>query len=150
MNVEQMCQLPHPDGPTKALWVVHDKTTGKTSYLCTEHLTLAEPGHSYSAYPLKDYTKHGGHDLPAQPKPGTPLELFKKIDWDLLTTQKLGLLEAIAHLENEDHRPTNNGDDEAEGFKRIVEGLDGILHLIDALQDAAHLAGFAVTFLTEE
>lgn len=150
MNVEQMCQLHHPEGPRKASWVVIDKTTGIISYLCTFHLVLAETGHTYSIYPLKDYTKNGGHDLPAQKKPCTSSELFNEIDWKLLTCQKLHLLQAIAHLENDDHKPINDDDEDEEGFKRIVGGLNGILHLIDSIQDTAFLDGFDVTFLTEE
>jgi hypothetical protein len=49
-----------------ALWVVIDKTTNKTTYRCRpSHMDLVI-GNTYSIFPLKDYTAHGGHDLPAR------------------------------------------------------------------------------------
>ena len=57
-------------------------------------------------------------------------KLFDTIDWDLLRSQKVTLLEAIEH----------------EGMRDQyrAEDLDGITHLIDALQDMAHEQGYPV------
>jgi len=70
MNVEQRCEA-RIDKSIRcnetAKWVVFDKSTGKTTYRCnySSHLQLIL-GHTYSIFPLADYTKHGGHDLPCQ------------------------------------------------------------------------------------
>ena len=68
MNVEQICECDiglRGACQEKAVWVVIDKTTGKITYRCTNpvHLELVAD-HTYSIFPLADYTKHGGHDLP--------------------------------------------------------------------------------------
>ena len=60
--------------------------------------------------------------------------IYENINWPLLASQKLALLSAI------DDAPTPER-------KRSLEGL---LNLLDALQDDAHAQGFPVVFLTEE
>ncbi len=57
------------------------------------------------------------------------MDMLKTIDWALLRSQKLTLLQAIDA-----------------GPPTVAEDLQGILHLIDALQDAAsqHLGDGAV------
>lgn len=61
--------------------------------------------------------------------------VFDRIDWELLRDQKLVLFKLLtADLLSE----------------RVEENLNGILNLIDAIQDAAEKDGFPVVFLTED
>ena len=60
-------------------------------------------------------------------------ETLTLTDWSLLAEQKLALLEAMYTLTNDMREP-----------------LEGLLHWIDAIQDAAKEAGFPVRFLTSE
>jgi hypothetical protein len=57
---------------------------------------------------------------------------FKNIEWTLLAQQKLALLEACDMVAID-----------------YVPELTGLLHFIDAIQDAAERDGFPVVFLTE-
>ena len=63
-------------------------------------------------------------------------EAFRKIDWVLLVQQKQTLLSTINLV-------ALNGTDQA-------NNLTGILHLIDAIQDAAQKDGFPVVPFTDE
>jgi hypothetical protein len=59
---------------------------------------------------------------------------FDKINWPLLAGQKLSLLECITVAPTREH----------------AEHLQGILHMIDDLQDMAEAAGYNVVWLTEK
>jgi len=63
-------------------------------------------------------------------------EAFTNVDWALLAQQKLTLLRTINLV-------ALNGTDTA-------GNLTGILHLIDAIQDAAEKDHFPVVFLTDD
>lgn len=63
-------------------------------------------------------------------------EAFHKVDWTLLVQQKQTLLSTINLV-------ALNGTDTA-------NNLTGILHLIDAIQDAAQKDGFPVVPFTNE
>jgi len=65
-------------------------------------------------------------------------EVFKRTDWPLLAEQKLALL-AVIRLA-----------DEHGASSHLVAPLDGLLHWIDALQEAAHAAGYPVVWLEAE
>jgi hypothetical protein len=62
--------------------------------------------------------------------------VFHKVDWTLLAQQKLTLLRAMNLL-------ALSGND-------IANNLSGILHFLDAVQDAAKADNFPVVFLTDE
>lgn len=62
-----------------------------------------------------------GKKLDVQPNPMQVPEFFTKINWGLLRNQKTTLLEVIDHLKGDPN----------------YEDLDGILHLIDSMQDYA-------------
>lgn len=53
-------------------------------------------------------------------------QTIERVDWDLLFNQKLTLLEVIDAIKIKD--PDN---------KRVLEGLDGLIELLDNLGDAA-------------
>lgn len=57
-------------------------------------------------------------------------QVFEHIDWKLLAEQKQALVESLDSQGNS-------------------ENLEGILNLLDAIQDAAEKDGFPVVFLTE-
>ena len=61
---------------------------------------------------------------------------FHKVDWQLLAQQKLSLLRAMNLLALSGSETTNN--------------LSGILHFLDAIQDAAKKDDFPVVFLTDD
>lgn len=63
-------------------------------------------------------------------------EAFRNVDWALLVQQKQTLLSAINLV-------ALNGTD-------ISNNLTGILHFIDAIQDAAQKDGFPVVPFTDE
>lgn len=65
-------------------------------------------------------------------------DVLNKTDWTLLSQQKQALLNAIKII---DESPTR---DDA-----MLEGLEGILAWVDALQDAAFGEGHPVVFLGE-
>ena len=62
------------------------------------------------------------------------MELYEKINWPLLANQKLALLSSIGDAPTSERK----------------HALEGLLNLLDALQDDAHAQGFPVVFLTEE
>jgi hypothetical protein len=75
--------------------------------------------------------------LPKGYPPMTNLEaVFHKVDWTLLAQQKLTLLRAMNLL-------ALSGND-------IANNLSGVLHFLDAVQDAAKADNFPVVFLTDE
>jgi len=64
----------------------------------------------------------------------TVTDTLARTDWTLLAEQKLTLLESI-HLAAD---------------RETADLLTGLLHWLDAIQDAAHDAGFTVIFLTSD
>jgi hypothetical protein len=54
-------------------------------------------------------------------------DYFKKIDWSLLRSQKTTLLENIQEMEKKN----------AEYYKESIDAFEGLLALIDAIQDYA-------------
>ena len=71
----------------------------------------------------------------------TPNHFFTTIDYDLLAEQKNHLLMVLAKNEAVGGTPVITAAE--------AEALEGILHLIDALQDTAEMIGLPVVFLTE-
>ena len=61
---------------------------------------------------------------------------FHKVDWQLLAQQKLSLLRAMNLLALSGSETTAN--------------LSGIVHFLDAIQDAAEKDNFPVVFLTDD
>ena len=74
MNMPPECDMKDKPISPKCmaeLWTVLNKTTGKSSILCTMHVMHALNAaidSTFSIYPAKDYSIHGGHDLPARDK----------------------------------------------------------------------------------
>lgn len=62
--------------------------------------------------------------------------IYDSINWAKLKKQKLSLITTINLLEDE-------------GCDVDIEHLEGILHLIDALQDEAEEQGYSVEWLEE-
>lgn len=57
-------------------------------------------------------------------------EVCRKIDWDLLATQKIRLLDVIENLSTSEFARTEQG-------PAHLEALEGLVCLLDELQDAA-------------
>lgn len=57
-------------------------------------------------------------------------DVFERVNWKLLAAQKRTLIESLDSQGNS-------------------ENLEGVLNLLDAIQDAAEKDGFPVVFLTE-
>lgn len=67
MNMPPECE--HRECMGIGRWTVLDKTTGKIKTACERCVgEVLRLGHTYSIYPAKDYSIHGGHDLPASRK----------------------------------------------------------------------------------
>ena len=71
-------------------------------------------------------------------------DVLNRTDWEELAQQKAELVEAI-----EDFK-VKGPEEWSRSYYGRVEKLLGVLHWIDALQDAAEGEGFPVVFLTEE
>jgi hypothetical protein len=63
--------------------------------------------------------------------------VFDRTDWNALRIQKADLLAAMSYAA-ELRRP------------ETLDGLQGLLNWIDAMQDAAEMDGYQVKYLTEE
>ena len=59
----------------------------------------------------------------------SPDALFKTIDWKLLREQKTALLDLLADFADA-------------GIPEEVPALDGLVHLIDGIQDCAYNCGY--------
>ena len=70
-------------------------------------------------------------------------DVLKHTNWVELAWQKLGLLHAIDAIENYPE-PVREGDP----LDGAVGHLTGILHWIDAIQEAAEASGFPVAYLS--
>ena len=66
-------------------------------------------------------------------------EVMERTDWKSLAKQKLELLTTIRELEAVTNFSADPG----------IENLHGILHWIDAIQDAANEEGYPVVFINE-
>ncbi|GAA5512496.1 hypothetical protein Dcar01_01210 [Deinococcus carri] len=76
-------------------------------------------------------------------------EVLTHTDWALLAQQKLQLLLVIDDLEKRcDAAMTYGRTEEREVLSTWLEALSGILHWMDALQDAAQAEGHPAVFLT--
>lgn len=65
-------------------------------------------------------------------------EFIKNIDWKLLREQKEDLIQVITDMEFEAERYRKDGEpDGADEIDREAGSLQGIVHLIDAIQDYA-------------
>ena len=50
----------------EGMWTVFNKTKCEYTTVCDSHLDqVLDHGDTYIIYPAKDYSVHGGHDLPA-------------------------------------------------------------------------------------
>lgn len=71
------------------------------------------------------------------PNPWGVEAVLERTDWKAFKTQKADLLAAMDYAAQL-NRP------------RTLDGLQGLLNWLDALQDAAEIDGYPVVFLTEE
>ncbi|GAA5534811.1 hypothetical protein [Deinococcus aluminii] len=77
-------------------------------------------------------------------------EVLTRTDWALLGRQKLQLVLVIDELEGRcDAAVTYGRTEEKEVLSIRLEALSGILHWVDALQDAAQAEGYPTVFLLD-
>jgi len=114
-----------------------EKLAGNGHDLAVDHINMWQGAESMIVDEVIDLIEGGIRILEEHLQSNHP-EVIRNIDWSKLSIQKTDVLHTIQDLEIESIEASSAGEEElSDRYKEQIESLQGIVNLIDALQDYA-------------